>query len=841
MTTRAKSPKADGAAKKGRLVIVGTGLKAISHMTQEAVAHIRNADAVFYHAADGVTAAYIHQLNPQATDLYQLYGNGKMRRKTYVQMAELLLRALRQGKYVVGVFYGHPGLFVSPARRALVIAEREGFETALLPGISSTDYLFSDLRIDPSTYGCQLLEATQFLLYDRPLVTSGHVVLMQVGAVGDRAFSFKGYQNAKRDVLFQRLIEIYGGEHEAILYTGSVFPGVPPTILTRPLKEFLEPAMLKRATGNTTLVLPPAEKFKPNAEMFSRLGYDLPAAGAVEPKRQETGAYGAKERAAVAELDTQGLPEGFRLRMASKPLVRAMNELATNGVSESLYRRRPVDFVNARPDLSRAEREALLKGSPRALHNVSSRKVDAATGAQSSSGGDAGAIAFLNACNANPSLMTGLLDEIESQVDNPDGEAEVNAWIVSQGYATTLSAISEELGSFALDLALFYGMYQTAIGDSNGPVITITQSTTGVTMVQITDQNSQTPYTIASPNWDQSTSTLSWTNDPSTGSSASLTLTMLISDTSVEIEDGDYVGGYISGMYWTTGQNEPTSNNIVGKVNVYSVAGLTTTPTTVDAVSYWVGTYNCSSFASDPAQNPSEQPTSAGTLVIGQDEQSGLLTVTYNSTTINSPSLEFNVLSWTSADNNTSSCTVNLLDNFYGTTDLPVTGKQFFGQYWAEGSAPNFTNFIGNIEGAPPPPAGGINWKNVLQIAAAVVGIVVGLVVLGQAVYKLYSKLSSLWKQGNAGSNPDVQEAMNDADVANEPVGLNEDSPLINDSDPPQLYGSSGEVGDDDAGDNDNDDNDDDDDDDDDDNDDDDDDDDNDDDGGDDLDLDVDE
>ena len=56
---------------KGRIVFVGTGLKAISHMTLESVGEIKYADRVFYHAADGVTAAFIRSLNTRCHDLYQ--------------------------------------------------------------------------------------------------------------------------------------------------------------------------------------------------------------------------------------------------------------------------------------------------------------------------------------------------------------------------------------------------------------------------------------------------------------------------------------------------------------------------------------------------------------------------------------------------------------------------------------------------------------------------------------------------------------------------------------------------------------------------------------------------
>src|SRR5580698_7802074 len=148
---------ASSAHRRGSLVIVGTGITAISQMTLEAIGYIQRADIVFYHVTNGAAATHIRKLNPRAVDLYEYYGEGKKRRITYIEMAELMLREVRRGLTVVGVFHGHPGYFVSPARRSLAIASLEGHETIALPGVSAPDCMFSDLRVDPGVFGCQIL------------------------------------------------------------------------------------------------------------------------------------------------------------------------------------------------------------------------------------------------------------------------------------------------------------------------------------------------------------------------------------------------------------------------------------------------------------------------------------------------------------------------------------------------------------------------------------------------------------------------------------------------------------------------------------------------------------
>jgi uncharacterized protein YabN with tetrapyrrole methylase and pyrophosphatase domain len=101
-----------------------------------------------------------------------------------------MLRSVRAGLKVIGVFYGHPGVFVTPSHRAIAIARNEGYSAQMLPGISAEDCLFADLLIDPSNPGTQTLEATDMLIRERPLQTSGHVIIYQVGCIGNLGFNF---------------------------------------------------------------------------------------------------------------------------------------------------------------------------------------------------------------------------------------------------------------------------------------------------------------------------------------------------------------------------------------------------------------------------------------------------------------------------------------------------------------------------------------------------------------------------------------------------------------------------------------------------------------------------
>ena len=115
-----------------------------------------------------------------------------------------MLTHVRRGQNVVGVFYGHPGVFVSPSHRSIEIARKEGFTAKMLPGISAEDCLFADLGIDPAIPGCVTYEATDMLVRNKPLVPSSHLIVYQVGCVGITDFNFDGF-----DVIIPVYLDVY--------------------------------------------------------------------------------------------------------------------------------------------------------------------------------------------------------------------------------------------------------------------------------------------------------------------------------------------------------------------------------------------------------------------------------------------------------------------------------------------------------------------------------------------------------------------------------------------------------------------------------------------------------
>ena len=237
----------------GRFIAIGSGIKGISHMTMESVSWIKEADIVCYCVSDPATIVWIKQNAKSEQDLYSLYADDKKRIDTYHDMVNIMCGYVREGKTVAGVFYGHPGLFCYPTHTSINRLTKEGYRAWMLPGVSAVDCLFADAGFDPAARGIQMLEATDMLLRNRTLLTDSHVVLWQIGCVGDIGFRFKGYDRRNIASLMDYLYRFYAAETRVLHYVASTFPVCDPMLNWIALKDLPD----DKPTGISTLYIPP--------------------------------------------------------------------------------------------------------------------------------------------------------------------------------------------------------------------------------------------------------------------------------------------------------------------------------------------------------------------------------------------------------------------------------------------------------------------------------------------------------------------------------------------------------------------------------------------------------
>jgi Tetrapyrrole (Corrin/Porphyrin) Methylases len=250
---------------QGRLTLVGTGYTVAAHVTQQALACIRQADRLFYLVPDPATSLWLESLNASAESLHEV---DKERLEAYRSMVERILGPVRRGLNVCAAFYGHPGVLVHPAHEAIRQARSEGYPARMLPGVSAVDCLFSDLGIDPGQGGCQMYDATEFLYRTRRFDPTAPLVLWQVGSIGISTFR-PGvlWSPAGLRVLEEVLLRDYPSGHEVIVYEAPTFPVCRPKILRVPLRQLAS----SDVTGNSTLFVPPREGFDYDWEMVQRL------------------------------------------------------------------------------------------------------------------------------------------------------------------------------------------------------------------------------------------------------------------------------------------------------------------------------------------------------------------------------------------------------------------------------------------------------------------------------------------------------------------------------------------------------------------------------------------
>lgn len=250
------------------LTIVGTGIRSSLQTTPEARARIERASKVLYLVADFVSGTWIQELNPTAESLQSFYERGKPRMEIYNDIVEAILSCLHETEDLCVVFYGHPGVFVYPARESIRRAHIQGIPARMLPGISAEANLFADLGIDPGIIGMQSYEATSFLINKYRPDTSAGLILWQIGVLGETCWNPP--HQVKREslqVLVDYLIDYYASDHEVVIYEASELPSGNSEIQRLRLSDISK----TQVTGMSTLYIPPQAVPSPDPEMVEKL------------------------------------------------------------------------------------------------------------------------------------------------------------------------------------------------------------------------------------------------------------------------------------------------------------------------------------------------------------------------------------------------------------------------------------------------------------------------------------------------------------------------------------------------------------------------------------------
>ena len=137
-----------------------------------------------------------------------------------------------------------------------------------MPAVSAEDCLFADLRLDPSDGGCYSIEATQFILENKFFDPSSHVIIWQIGMIGNLGQPSYQVNASAIQCLVRKLLKIYPKDFQAILYEASVYPGLKPSINRFKISTLYE----QQLSPISTLYIPPLENKSINEAILREIG-----------------------------------------------------------------------------------------------------------------------------------------------------------------------------------------------------------------------------------------------------------------------------------------------------------------------------------------------------------------------------------------------------------------------------------------------------------------------------------------------------------------------------------------------------------------------------------------
>ncbi|HHT9843882.1 TPA: SAM-dependent methyltransferase [Legionella pneumophila] len=250
-----------------KLIIVGSGIKSVSHITEETKKIIQKADKVLYLVNEDILKLWIEREANLAESLEPIYFATERRTDSYHAITKYIIEQYTKVQILCVVFYGHPTVFAYSALKAAQFIRQKKGNAVILPAISSMDCLYSDLQIDPGKNGCFSIEATELLIYERQIDINAHLIIWQAANLGTHNTN----KTKKIDILCKYLQIFYKADHPVCIYEAAQLPTQSPRI------EWIKLNQLENASITTlsTLYFPPIPKKSVSKKYLSLLEMEI--------------------------------------------------------------------------------------------------------------------------------------------------------------------------------------------------------------------------------------------------------------------------------------------------------------------------------------------------------------------------------------------------------------------------------------------------------------------------------------------------------------------------------------------------------------------------------------
>ncbi len=252
---------------KKKLIIVGSGIKSLSHLTRETECTIKEANLVLYLLNEPIIEQWIQVNSNKYESLEDIYFSHSLRSDAYAEISKKIIASLDMFEHLCVVMYGHPIFLCDSISNLTEILRNMLIDFMILPAVSSLDCLFADLKINPSQ-GFHAVDATDLLLYNNLLCKFNHLIIWQIGLVGVLG-NTKSLSNVKSlNILCNKLINFYGPKQCCFIYEASIYPHLQPVIIEIPLER------LNQVTISTisTVYIPAETKPQISKSNFKELG-----------------------------------------------------------------------------------------------------------------------------------------------------------------------------------------------------------------------------------------------------------------------------------------------------------------------------------------------------------------------------------------------------------------------------------------------------------------------------------------------------------------------------------------------------------------------------------------
>jgi len=202
---------------------------------------------------------YLSKLAPRVENLMPVYyRDGRDRSDIYNDIVNHVMATPPDKRPAALLLHGHPLVYSTISQRLIAACDAAGIQLEILPGVSSLDRMFVDLRLDIGEDGVQIYNAAGILARETVLNPAAGCFILQIGALTGAATRAATSRPEEIVQLKNYLLKFYPAEHRVSVVESAVETGFQSRVTEIELERLDE---LDAAFNyNASMYLPPVTK-----------------------------------------------------------------------------------------------------------------------------------------------------------------------------------------------------------------------------------------------------------------------------------------------------------------------------------------------------------------------------------------------------------------------------------------------------------------------------------------------------------------------------------------------------------------------------------------------------